>query len=41
MRAKAFDFREFFHRLQRLLQRRAIVFHRILDAALELILTVR
>ena len=36
MRAEAFEFREFFHRLQRLLERGAIVFHHAL-AALELI----
>ena len=36
MRAEAFEFREFFHRLQRLLQRRAIVFHHA-RAVLELI----
>ena len=36
MRAEAFEFREFFHRLQRLLKRRAAVFHNA-RAALELI----
>jgi hypothetical protein len=36
LRAEAFEFRELFHRLQRLLERGAIVFHHA-RAALELI----
>ena len=36
MRVEAFKFRKFFHRLQRLLERRAVVFHHA-RAALELI----
>ena len=36
MRAEAFEFRELLHRLQRLLERRAVVFHHT-GAALELI----